>query len=51
MHDMDLEDVAVKGGFDRDDVLQEMTDLIKPTESDRYAKAPGQWYVFAAWKQ
>ena len=51
MHDMDLEDVAVKGCFDRDDVLQEMTDLIKPTESDRYAKAPGQWYVFAAWKQ
>ena len=51
MHDMDLEEVAVKGGFAREDVVQEMTDLVKPTEFDRYAKAAGQWYVFAAWKR
>ncbi len=51
MHDMDLEDVAVKGGFAAEDVVQEMADLIKPTEKDRYARAAGQWYVFAAWKR
>ena len=48
MHD--LEDVAVKGGFASEDVVQAMADLIKPTETDRYVKAAGQWYVFAAWK-
>ena len=51
MHDMDLEDVAVKGGFASEDVFQEMADLIKPTDTDRYAKAAGEWYVFAAWKR
>ena len=50
MHDMDLEEVAAKGGFARENVLQEMAQLIRPTETDRYAKADGQWYIFAAWK-
>jgi ubiquinone/menaquinone biosynthesis C-methylase UbiE len=50
MHDMDLEEVAALGGFARQNVVQEMAQLIKPTETDRYAKADGQWYVFAAWK-
>lgn len=51
MHDMDLAEVAEKGGFKREDVVEEMTDLIKPTETNRYAKAAGQWYVFAVWKR
>ncbi len=51
MHDMDLEEVAVKGGFARENVLQEYADLMKPTEDNRYAPAAGQWYVFAAWKK
>ena len=51
MHDMDLEEVAVAGGFKRKDVIQEMAPLIKPTKTDNYAKGPGEWYVFAAWKR
>ena len=51
MHDMDLEQVAVDAGFSREDVVQEMTPLIKPTKTDNYAKGPGAWYVFAAWKR
>ena len=51
MHDMDLEQVAVDAGFTRKDVVQEMTPLIKPTATDNYAKGPGAWYVFAAWKR
>jgi SAM-dependent methyltransferase len=51
MHDMDLEQVAVDAGFARKDVVQEMTPLIKPTTTDNYAKGPGAWYVFAAWKR
>jgi ubiquinone/menaquinone biosynthesis C-methylase UbiE len=51
MHDMDLEEVAVKGGFAREDVVQEYAGLMKPTEDNRYTPAAGQWYVFAAWKK
>ena len=41
----------VDAGFARKDVVQEMTPLIKPTTTDNYAKGPGAWYVFAAWKR
>ena len=51
MHDMDLEDVAVKAGFAREDVIQEMTKLITPTATDKYNVGKGAWYVFGAWKR
>jgi SAM-dependent methyltransferase len=51
MHDMDLADVATKSGFKRKDIVEEMAQLVRPTETDKFAKAPGGWYVFAAWKR
>lgn len=51
MHDMDLEDVALRAGFAKNEIIQEMTPVIKPTETDRFARAAGEWYVFAAWKR
>ena len=51
MHDMDLEEVAVGAGFRRDDVVQEMAQLITPTATDKYNVGKGEWYVFGAWKR
>jgi len=51
MHEMDLAEVAIEGGFKREDIIQEMADLIRPTKTDNYAKGPGAWYVSAAWKR
>ncbi|MBM3504330.1 MAG: class I SAM-dependent methyltransferase [Alphaproteobacteria bacterium] len=51
MHDMDLKDVAVKGGFKKDDVLMTFAPLVTPTEKDKYALGQGQWFMFGAWKR
>ena len=51
MHDMDLENVAVKAGFAKEDVIQEMTKLITPTKDDKYHEGQGAWFVFGAWKK
>ncbi len=51
MHDMDPEEVALKAGFARDDIVQEMVPLISPTKTDKYAKGQGAWFVFGAWKK
>ena len=51
MHDMDLEDVAVKAGFAKNDIIQEMIKLITPTANDKYNEGEGAWFVFGAWKR
>ncbi|MBM3504332.1 MAG: class I SAM-dependent methyltransferase [Alphaproteobacteria bacterium] len=52
MHDMDLEDVAMKAGFRKQDIVQTMTPVVTPTEEDKMRLGAGQqWYVLAAWKR
>ncbi|MSO65387.1 MAG: class I SAM-dependent methyltransferase [Alphaproteobacteria bacterium] len=50
MHDMDLEKVAVKGGFKSKNVFQEMTPLVTPVPGDNYALGDGRWFIFGAIK-
>ena len=43
--------MALKAGFAREDIVQEMVPLISPTKTDKYAKGQGAWFVFGAWKK
>ena len=52
MHDMDLENVALKAGFNKNDIIQTFGPLICPTDDDNYNINPnGRWFIFAAWKK
>ncbi|MSO65057.1 MAG: class I SAM-dependent methyltransferase [Alphaproteobacteria bacterium] len=51
MHDMDLEDVAQKAGFRREDVIMKMAPVVTPTDADKLRVGSGQWFIFAAWKR
>lgn len=51
MHDMDLEQVAMKGGFKKQNIFQEMAPLVTPVPGDNYNLAPaGAWFIFGARK-
>ena len=51
MHDMDLEDVADKGGFRKQDVLQTMAPFVIPLDDGRAVPAEkGEWFFFTARK-
>jgi len=51
MHDMDLEDVAVKGGFAKDKVEQIYAPFVMPqTDGSMHVPEKGEWFFFAAWK-
>ncbi len=50
MHDMDLEDVALRAGFKKSDIVQTFAPTVTPTESDKYNRGNGQWFMFAATK-
>ncbi len=52
MHDMDLEDVAVKGGFKKQDVLQTYAPFVTPLDDGRAVPAErGEWFFFTARKR
>jgi hypothetical protein len=52
MHDMDLEDVAVKGGFRKQDVLQTTAPFVIPLDDGRAMPAEkGEWFFFTARKR
>ena len=51
MHDMDPEQVALKAGFKKQNIFQEMAPLVTPIPGDDYNLAPfGAWFVFGARK-
>jgi len=50
MHDMDLEDVALRAGFKKKNVIQTMAPSKRPTADDNYAPSPAQWFIFGATK-
>ncbi len=51
MHDMDLEDVAQKAGFKRQDIFQTMGPFVMPQADGRMIVADkGAWFLFGAWK-
>jgi len=51
MHDMDLEDVAVKGGFDKNNVEQTMAPFVVPQhDGSMHVPEMGEWFFFAARK-
>ena len=50
MHDMDLEDVALRAGFKKDNIVQAFADQIRPTDEDTYSPGAGQWFIYAATK-
>jgi len=51
MHDMNLEEVAVTGGFARENVQQVMTPFVIPQpDGSRQIPEKGNWFLFAAWK-
>jgi ubiquinone/menaquinone biosynthesis C-methylase UbiE len=50
MHDMDLEDVALRAGFKKDNIVQTFADQIRPTDEDTYSPGAGQWFIYAATK-
>ena len=51
MHDMNLESVALKAGFSKNNIIQTFAPLICPTDEDNYNENPnGRWFVFAGWK-
>ncbi len=52
MHDMDLEDVAMKAGFRKQDIFQENAPFIMPRPDGRLEVAKGgYWFFFGAWKR
>ena len=52
MHDMDLEDVALKAGFRKEDLIQTMAPVVTPTDGDKLRLGAGQqWFILAAWKR
>lgn len=52
MHDMELEDVAVKGGFKSKDVVQTMAPFVIPQDNGKAVPAAkGEWFFFCAWKR
>jgi SAM-dependent methyltransferase len=51
MHDMDLEDVAVQGGFDRKKVELTYAPFVMPQDDgSMFVPEKGEWFFFAAWK-
>ena len=52
MHDMNLESVALKAGFKKNNIIQTFAPLICPSDEDKYRETPhGKWFVFAGWKK
>jgi SAM-dependent methyltransferase len=52
MHDMDLMDVALKGGFHKKDVIQENAPFVMPLANGKKLVAEkGTWLFYAAWKR
>jgi ubiquinone/menaquinone biosynthesis C-methylase UbiE len=50
MHNMDLEDVALKAGFKRQDIFREMAPFVMPQADGRMLVADkGAWFFFGAW--
>lgn len=50
MHDMDLSDVVIKGGFSKDSIIKTFAPLITPTEENKFNIGKGQWFIFGATK-
>jgi len=50
MHDMDLEDVALRAGFKKENIVQTFAGQIRPTDDDNYSPGPGTWFIYAATK-
>ncbi|MEQ8246811.1 MAG: class I SAM-dependent methyltransferase [Alphaproteobacteria bacterium] len=51
MHDMDLADVAVKGGFAPNKVEQVFAPFVVPQQDGTmHVPEKGEWFFFAAWK-
>ena len=51
MHDMDLEDVALKAGFKRQDIFREMAPFVMPQADGRMLVADkGAGFFFGAWR-
>jgi ubiquinone/menaquinone biosynthesis C-methylase UbiE len=51
MHDMDLEDVGIKGGFAKDKIDQVFAPFVVP-QADGSIHVPdkGEWFFYTAWK-
>jgi hypothetical protein len=47
---MDLEDVALRAGFKKKNIVQTFANQIRPTDEDTYSPGPGQWFIYAATK-
>jgi ubiquinone/menaquinone biosynthesis C-methylase UbiE len=50
MHDMDLEDVAIRAGFKKENIVQTMAAGIRPTDENTYNPSPAKWFIYAATK-
>ena len=50
MHDMDLPDVAMKSGFDKEHIIETFIPLLTPTKKNKFNVGKGEWFVFGAIK-
>jgi len=51
MHDMDLEDVGIKGGFAKDKIEQVFAPFVVPQpDGSMHVPDKGEWFFYAAWK-
>ena len=50
MHDMDLPDVAMKSGFDKEHIIETFIPLLTPTKKNKFNVGKGEWFAFGAIK-
>ena len=51
MHDLNLQDIALNSGFQKEDLFEKMIPLVKPTNVNKFSLGLGEWYIFAGWKK
>ena len=51
MHDMNLDEVAQSGGFEKDKIIQTFCPFMIPRADGSVDKASkGEWFLFGAWR-